>query len=73
MDKQQQNTESNDSSDNVAGNDDDFEAYDDSSPDRRHRDLDRDDATNDDMFYDGDDMDYDVDDDMVDDMIDDQA
>ena len=52
-------------------NDDDFEMYDDSSPDRRNRDGDRDDATNDDMFYNGDDMDYDVDDDMVDDMIDD--
>ena len=46
--------------------------YDDSSPDRRNaREGERDDATNDDMFYNGDDMDYDVDDDMVDDMIDD--
>ena len=45
--------------------------YDDSSPDRRHRGGEGDDATNDDMFYNGDDMDYDVDDGMVDDMIDD--
>ena len=65
---QQQQTESNDSSDNDAVNDD-FDMYDDSSPDRRNREGD--DATNDDMFYNGDDMDYDVDDDMVDDMIDD--
>ena len=43
--------------------------YDDLSPERRNHEGD--DATNDDMFYNGDDMDYDVDDDMVDDMIDD--
>ena len=73
MQQQRHHTESNDSSGNDAGNEADYDMYDDSSPDRRNRDADRDDATNDDMFYNGDDMDYDVDDDMVDDMIDDQA
>ena len=71
--QQRHNTDSNESSENEAPNDDGFDMYDDSSPDRRQRNGDGDDVTNDDMFYNGDDMDYDVDDDMVDDMIDDQA
>ena len=63
--QKQQKAQGSDLDDDSPPDDDSEDLYDDMSP-QRVPGQDRDDATNDDVFYNGDDLEYDVDD-MIDD------